>query len=238
MSALLLARQPDSIIAEPVPRISADMYGVQGDRRHYGVLTPSGSRRPFFRRGTETVQHRHCNVIDRPSLEHIADYLELPDDQVMSNVIDRTPKLHNLAVAHPLGARLLLLASAMSQNVVLDFAGNASFKTLHDLPNGTVFGVRDEEYKSAGAAFGMIYNPPCKVPGEVLGEIMHPDDTKAAHRMVGAFIKGALACRGFVGPVERPGAMQVGDIIGFELQPSVEAFRTIAARESLASGPV
>ena len=238
VAALLVTRSADSLIAEPAPSLKASQWGLQGDQRHRGVMALSGGRRPFFRRGTLLVQHRHCTVIDRPSLEHIADYLELPDDQAVSNLIDRTPQLHGLATAHSLGSRLLFLASVMSQNVVVDFVGNEAYPTLHDLPNGTVFGVRDEEYKSAGAAFGMLYNPPCKVPGAALGEILYPDDPETAQRMVSTFIKGSLACRGFVGPVERPGTMHVGDLIGFELQPTAEAFRALAAQEQTNNEPV
>lgn len=107
LKSVLKACRPDDHVSEEVEVIELELGGIPGDR-HFGQTRKSGSREPWYPRGTEIRSGREVTVVCVEDLAEIAVRLgleHLPAGWIGANlVIEGVPRLTFL----PAGTRLFL----------------------------------------------------------------------------------------------------------------------------------
>jgi hypothetical protein len=105
VAGVFAAASPDDLTSVALPSLAVDLGGVRGDR-HYGFTRKSGSREPWYPRGTEIRSGRQLSVVSTEELAEIARRLHLPAlpaEWIGANiVIEGVPSLTYL----PPGTRL------------------------------------------------------------------------------------------------------------------------------------
>jgi hypothetical protein len=76
--AVLVGRDPRSLVSTPQLRVNVTFEGFEDDR-HSGITHPSDGRTPFYPRGTEIRNHRQVSLVSVEELAQIAGALNLPE---------------------------------------------------------------------------------------------------------------------------------------------------------------
>jgi hypothetical protein len=107
LKSVLKAMRPDDHISDEVDTLTLEFGGIPGDR-HFGHTRKSGSREPWYPRGTEIRSGREVTVVSVEELAEIAGRMgleNLPAGWIGANlVVEGVPNLTFL----PPGTRLFL----------------------------------------------------------------------------------------------------------------------------------
>ena len=75
--AVMVGRQPDSLVTTRQPEVRVTFAGFEGDR-HAGITMRSDGRTPFYPRGTEIRNLRQVSLVSIEELAEIAALMRLP----------------------------------------------------------------------------------------------------------------------------------------------------------------
>jgi hypothetical protein len=78
VEAVLVGRDPDSLVSTRGDQIEATFAGISSDK-HAGLTIPSGGRTPFYPRGTEIRNYRQVSIISVEEMASVAAALDLPE---------------------------------------------------------------------------------------------------------------------------------------------------------------
>ena len=76
--AVLVGRDPHSLVSTPQPQVNVTFEGFDDDR-HRGFTLHSDGRTPFYPRGTVIRNERQVSLVSAEELAQIADALHLPE---------------------------------------------------------------------------------------------------------------------------------------------------------------
>jgi hypothetical protein len=76
--AVLVGREPQSLVSTPQPQVNVTFEGFEGDR-HNGITRRSDARTPFYSRGTLIRNDRQVSLVSVEELAQIAAALNLPE---------------------------------------------------------------------------------------------------------------------------------------------------------------
>jgi hypothetical protein len=110
--SLLIARQTDSLLSDEVEGLALTLGGIRGDR-HYGFTRKSGSREPWYPRGSEIRNGREVTIVSVEEIAEIANGMglaALPAGWIGANlVVQGVPRLTFL----PPGTRIFFEGEAV-----------------------------------------------------------------------------------------------------------------------------
>ena len=76
--AVLVGRDPHSLVSTPQQQVNVTFEGFEDDR-HSGITHRTGGRTPFYPRGTLIRNQRQVSLVSSEELEQIAGALNLPE---------------------------------------------------------------------------------------------------------------------------------------------------------------
>lgn len=78
VQAVLVGRDPDSLVSTPQPQVTVTFEGFEGDQ-HSGITHLSDGRTPFYPRGTLIRNSRQVSLVSVEELSQVASALSLPE---------------------------------------------------------------------------------------------------------------------------------------------------------------
>jgi hypothetical protein len=112
VAGVFAATTRGDLTSSPVERLAVKLAGVPGDR-HYGFTRKSGSREPWYPRGTEIRSGRQVSIVSVEELREVAKRLglaDLPAEWIGANIlVEGIPALSYL----PPGTRLHFAGTAV-----------------------------------------------------------------------------------------------------------------------------
>jgi hypothetical protein len=78
VAAVLVSEDPVSLVSTRKDRIETTFGGIQGDK-HAGLTWLSGSRTPYYPRGTEIRNYRQVSIISSEEMAQVAAVLQVPE---------------------------------------------------------------------------------------------------------------------------------------------------------------